>query len=92
MFTFPCAILSNADPSITWKVFFINNIFLVTLGNYFGGWIVAVSYYALYGIPIEKELDFSLNSNSYMQTFSSEVVVNPIILEESIRPKYTVKT
>ena len=89
MFSFPCAILSNVDPTITWKAFFSDNIFLVTLGNYFGGWFVAITYYALYGIPANKT-DFNKSRHFYTDTASLEVD-NPIISAEgSIRRKDTV--
>ena len=92
MFSFPCAILSKVDPNITWRAFFANNIFFATLGNYFGGWFVAVTYYALNGISTEDKVDFDKNNPhcSYMETSSSEVVDNPMILvleEDKLRSK-----
>lgn len=47
MFTIPCAILIQLDTSITWAVFFTNNIIHVTLGNIVGGLIVAVTFFVL---------------------------------------------
>lgn len=89
MFSFPCAILSQIEPSITWRAFFSNNIFLATLGNYFGGWFVAVTWYALYGVSTANKVPSDKNHNFYIKTFSSEEVENPITLVErdSLRPK-----
>ena len=60
MFTIPCAILSSVDDSITWHAFFQNNIFQVTVGNFFGGLLVAVTFLLLIGeldVPRRVVLD-----------------------------------
>ena len=71
MFTIPTGILASngTDTSINWESFLLNNIFQVTIGNFLGAVVIAISYFILYGedtkIFITEDLEFATERSMY---------------------------